>query len=98
MWRRALLLPKGPAGLWYAARALVKNREELRLARRARWLREVEGWSPAELMIAWLRVALGPDLILTTSTNPSHLRQTAVAARREVPGHLVAMLQGLTSS
>jgi aryl-alcohol dehydrogenase-like predicted oxidoreductase len=98
LWRRDLLLPRGPAGLWYAARALLKDRHRLAEARKAAWLREVPGWSPAALCIAFVRVALRPDLILTTTTTPRHLTETLEAARRDVPLGLAARLQGLIVS
>ena len=98
LWRRDLLLPRTPSGAWYAARALLRNREELRAARRAAWLRDVPGWSPAALSLAFVREALAPELILTTTTNPAHVTESAEALTRPVPPALAARLQGLIVS
>ena len=98
LWRRDVLLPRTLPGAWYAARAVVRNRDELRAARRAAWLRQVPGWSPAALCLAFVREALAPDLILTTTTNPAHVRETADALARPVPPALSARLQGLIVS
>ena len=98
LWRRDVLLPRTPSGAWYAARALFKNRDTLRAARRAAWLRDVPGWSPAALCLAFVREAVAPDLILTTTTNPAHVAEAAEAARRPVPPDLAARLQGLIVS
>ena len=98
LWRRDVLLPRSLPGAWYAARALVRSRDRLRAARRARWLREVPGWSPAELSVAFVREALGPDLVLTTSTNPAHVEEVARALARPVPDDLRDRLRGPTLS
>ena len=98
LWRRGVLLPRSLPGAWYAARALLRNRDALRAARRAAWLRGVAGWTPAELALAFVREAAAPDLVLTTTTNPSHIRQSAGAMERAVPPALAARLQGLIVS
>ena len=98
LWRRDILLPRSLPGAWYAARALARNRDELRAARAARWMRGEPGWAPADLCLAFVREALAPDLILTTSTNPDHVRQSARALSRPVPDDLRARLQGLIVS
>ena len=98
LWRRDILVPRTPSGLWYAARAVTRNRDTLRAARRAAWLREVPGWSPAALSLAFVREALAPDLILTTTTNPAHVAESAAALSRPVPPDLAARLQGLIVS
>ena len=98
LWRRDLLLPRTPSGLWYAARALLRDRDSLRAARRARWLREVPGWSPAALSLAFVRKTLAPDLILTTTTQPAHIEESAAAMAQPVPPDLAAKLYGLNFS
>ena len=98
LWRRDLLLPRTPSGLWYAGRALLRNRDSLRAARRARWLREVPGWSPAALSLAFVRETLAPDLILTTTTKSAHVEESAAAMARPVPPDLAERLQGLIVS
>ncbi len=98
LWRRDLLLPRTASGAWYAIRALLKNRDELRMARRARWLHEEPGWTPAALALAFVRETLSPDLILTTTTQPRHIRASAEAVTRALPDGLEAKLQGLMVS
>ena len=98
LWRRDILLPRTPSGAWYAARAFLKNRDELRMARQARWLREEPGWTPAALALAFVRESLSPDLILTTTTKARHIRASAEAAARPLPDALRAKLQGLMVS
>ena len=97
-WRRDILLPRGPVSAWYATRALLRGRANLAAARRARWLREVPRWSPAALSLAFVRATLAPDLVLTTTTNPEHLRETADAMARPVPEALSRRLHGLIVS
>ncbi|MBB4659159.1 aldo/keto reductase [Parvularcula dongshanensis] len=98
LWRRDILLPSGPAGIWYAARTLRNKGEGLTAARQAIWLRDVPEWDPVSLLLAFVRVTLSPDLILTTTTNPRHVAQSARALNRPVPPDLEAKLQGLIVS
>ena len=96
LWRRDLFAPRTLSGAWYAARALTR-RDKVRTARRARWLRETDA-SPVELALGFVREALAPDLVLTTSTNPAHVAQSARALASPVPPTLAARLQGLMVS
>ena len=98
LWRRDILLPRSLSGAWYAARALMRNRDALRAARSARWLREAPGWAPAELALTFVAETLSPDLILTTTTRPVHVEQSAGALSRPVPETLRARLHGLMVS
>ena len=98
LWRRDFLAPTSPARAWYAARAFARNRAGWRAARQARWLRDVEGWSPAALALAFVRKTLAPDLIYTTSTNPDHVRASAEAMTRPVPADLAARFGALLTA
>lgn len=98
LWRRDLLLPRSLSGMWYAARAFKNGKPAIAAAREASWLREVPGWTPAALSVAFVRHAVAPDIILTTTTNPAHLRETSEAVARPIPADLAARLQGLIRS
>ena len=92
LWRPELVRPRTRAEAWYAGRALLRQRSALRAARTADWLHGVPDWPPADLALAFVWRTLAPDLILTTTTKPDHIRQSAAAMTRDVPEGVAAML------
>lgn len=85
LWRRSLFTPRGIPDLWYTARAAVRNRREWVNAQRARWLHRIDGWTAAELAVAFVASSPNIDVMITTTTRPAHLRETAAARLRPLP-------------
>lgn len=85
LWRRSLFTPRGIPDLWYTARAAMRNRQEWINAQRARWLHRIEGWTAAELAISFVASSPDIDVMITTTTRPAHLRETAAARLRPLP-------------
>lgn len=81
LYRRDLYLPRNAAGFWTLARALFRNRPALARARSARAVLEtVEGWTPAQLALAFVMANPDIDVAVTTTTNFLHLSQSLGAA------------------
>lgn len=96
LYRRDFLAVRSPADGWRVARALVKNREELKLARTAwKTLYSVEGWTPAQLALGFVLANPAVDVALTTTTRISHLKETIAGAQRPVPADVLASLKAL---
>lgn len=95
LYRRDILLPKSPTDAWRAARAFVKNRETLRKAQGAAPLLEgVEGWTPAQIALAFALANPAVDLAVTSTTKPRHLAEALEAARRAPPHDILKKLAG----
>ncbi len=78
LYRRGFLLPKTPADLWYLARALGRNRPELKHARKTaiNILSKVEGHSPATAMLGFALANPDLDIALTNTTRLKHLEES----------------------
>jgi D-threo-aldose 1-dehydrogenase len=96
LWRRDLMRPRNRADVWALARAVVRSRRELVAAQRLRWIRTVDGWRPLEVVLAFARLNRDLDVLMTTSTRPEHVEQTAAAFRRPIPEELVARLDAVS--
>lgn len=78
------------ADLWRVARALVKNRSELRRARAARAsLKAIDGWTPAQAALGFVLAHDFVDIALTSTTRIEHLDETLGAASRFLPAALL---------
>ncbi|MEE2691851.1 MAG: aldo/keto reductase [Pseudomonadota bacterium] len=83
--------------VWRIGRATVKNRAELRAARAARPVLEAaEGWTPAQLALAFVRANPSIDAALTTTTKPAHLAEV-LAAPPDIPAGLLEKLGRLAT-
>ncbi len=68
---------RSPADAWRVLRAVARNRPKLRRARAcAKMLEAVEGWTPAQLALAFVRANPHIDAAVTTTTKPAHLAET----------------------
>lgn len=86
LYRRDFLRPKNVADAWHLARALVKNRRELALARRLRAaLEDLDGWTPAAAALGFVHANPDIDVAITTTTNSDHLDESLAAAARRLP-------------
>lgn len=80
---------RSPADAWRVLRAVVKNREELQRAQAAASMLEaVEGWSPAQLALAFVRANPHIDAAMTTTTKPAHLAEILASPLSLPPGAL----------
>lgn len=92
LYRRGFLIPRSLPDFWYLARAAVKNRPELKQARSLKWLHEQEGWSAADLAMAFVMANDDIDLAVTTTTKAAHLETSVLAATRKLPADLLQKL------
>lgn len=82
LYRRGFLLPKSRSDLWYLARALGKNRDELKHARHvaANALGGVENRSPAAAMLGFVLANADIDVVMTNTTRLAHLDESLKTA------------------
>lgn len=96
LYRRGFLAPRSPADAWHVARALVRNRDALARARALRpALESVDGWTAAEVALAFTLANADIDLAMTTTTKAAHLEESARAARKSPPEAALARLAAL---
>ncbi|MBB4268176.1 aldo/keto reductase [Roseospira visakhapatnamensis] len=74
-----------PSGLWYLARALRHGPTPLWRARRLRPALRAEGWTPAELAMAWVLEQPGVACAVFGTTRPAHLAALTTGAARPLP-------------
>ncbi|MEM9989922.1 MAG: hypothetical protein AAF723_10430, partial [Pseudomonadota bacterium] len=75
------------------ARAVLKNWPEVKSAQRAKWLYEIDGWSPASLALSFVRMNTDIDIVMTTSTKPSHIEEATNIFTRSIPADVAAKLK-----
>ncbi|MCI5046640.1 MAG: aldo/keto reductase [Aquisalinus sp.] len=97
LYRRGFLQPRSLPDLWYLARAIVKNRTELRRARSLKWLHEVEGWKASQLALRFVLDQADIDTAMMTTTRPEHLTLNIAATERNLPEMLSAKLAALAA-
>lgn len=86
LYARDFMRLRRPADAWRIARALVRNRPELARARAAvPVLEAVEGLTPAQLALGFVRANPDIDVAVTTTTRPSHLAETLAAPETLAP-------------
>lgn len=82
------------ADAWRVLRAAVKNRRELDIARKARpVLTSVDGWSPAQLALAFVNASDVVDVAVTTSTKASHIIESTEVSGRWLPPDILQSLR-----
>lgn len=96
LFRKTLYAPRSGADLWYLARAALKNRAEFARARRLNAARIPEGWTRAQLVLAYAAGSPHVDCALLSTTRIAHLDEAVAALEREPPpGALAALLAAL---
>jgi aryl-alcohol dehydrogenase-like predicted oxidoreductase len=86
------LLPKSKADIWYLLRALKGYKKEYLRARRLRFLRNVPGWTPAQIAIAFV---LRNEMVATSmfsTTRLEHLEENVAAVFKPLPEEVVKAL------
>ena len=95
LYRKDFFLPRSLADGWHLARALVKNRPELRAARAVSNALEEPGWTPAGLALAFVLANENIDIALTTTTKAHHLAASLDAAKKPIPDRALKRLRSL---
>lgn len=86
LYREDFFTCRSPADGWRIARALVRNRRELKTVRAVRGaLAGVSGWSPAQLLLGFALANPAVDVAVTTSTDAGRLGESLAAAGRTLP-------------
>lgn len=86
-YRRNFLVPKSLPDLWYIARALGQNREQLAMRRRGQEiLKNVSPLSGTAAMLGFVLACPDVDIIFTNTTQPAHLKESCDIASRPPPG------------
>lgn len=82
LYRRGFLLPKSPADIWYAARAIGRNGPELKHARHiaANALAGIDGYSAVGAMLGFALSNKNLNIILTNTTRLAHLEESVKVA------------------
>ncbi|MEL7029527.1 MAG: aldo/keto reductase, partial [Pseudomonadota bacterium] len=84
LYRRNFFAPKSIPDLWYIARAVYRNRNQLKRARAAQALHDIDGWSAPEAALAFTLANPAVDCAVSTSTRSAHLAMNAAAAKRSL--------------
>jgi aryl-alcohol dehydrogenase-like predicted oxidoreductase len=95
LWSPRILRPRRLADLWYLARAIGKHRADLARARRFRFLADCEGWSGAQVALAY--VLSNPDVsvaIFGTTSQP-RLLENLGACGRTLPPEVVERIEAV---
>lgn len=80
--------------LWYLARGLAypRHRADLLAGLRYGFLREVEGWSPAQAALAWVLANPQVSVAVVGTTRPEHLAELATVPGRQLPEPVMARI------
>lgn len=84
---------RGPQDLWYAARGLVRHRDEVRRGARFAFLHRQQGVTGSQAALAY--VLANPDVssAVIGTTRPSHLRENAAASGMALAPALMARIR-----
>lgn len=93
LWSRKLLLPKSLSGAWYLARAVKRDPHTLIAAQRQSWYRNVPDWPVSHLALAYVRANPDIDVVLTTTTQESHLNDSLTAFERDITPDIRELLE-----
>lgn len=98
LYRRGFLFPKSSADIWYLARAIGKNRKELKHARHvaANALESLKPLTPAGAMLGFVLANTDIDIAMTNTTRLVHLDESITAATGSpLEANALAQLQRL---
>lgn len=79
------LIPKNRADIWYLLRALKGYRRQYLRARRLKFLKDVPGWSPAQIAIAFATSNKKISTSMFSTTRLEHLKDNVEASSRRLP-------------
>jgi len=80
--------------LWYLARGLAypRHRADLVAGLRYGFLRQVEGWTPAQAALAWVLANEQVSVAVVGTTRPEHLAELAAVPGRQLPEAVMARI------
>lgn len=82
---RQVLKLSRPRDLWYAARGWMRHRREVADGARFGFLRQLEGWSPAQAALAYVLENPGVSCAVAGTTRDPHLRELLATPGRRLP-------------
>jgi aryl-alcohol dehydrogenase-like predicted oxidoreductase len=77
--------PTNKADIWYLLRALKNYRTDYLHARKFAFLKNIDGWSPAQVAIAFVLSNCKISAAMFSTTSIDHLEQNISALGRELP-------------
>lgn len=83
------LIPRSRVELWYLLRALKGHRQQMLRARRLSFLKRVDGWTPAQIAIAFAIKNADISASMFSTTRVSHLEENISVVNRELPDEVV---------
>ena len=100
IYRRNFFLPRSLSDMWAIARALVRNREALRVRRSpaAELLSAFAPLSPAQVMLSFALSKPDIDIVMTSTTKSAHLDELAAASAHLLSADKLQKLAALAGS
>ncbi len=95
LYQKNFFLPNSRAKIWYIARALLKNRAQIKHIRSISEYLAEPGWSKSALALGFVLTNPDIDLAVTTTTKVDHLRDSLKNAQRTLPEHVWKRLMAL---
>ena len=95
LYQKKFFLPSSRAQVWYIARALAKNRAQLKRVQTISKHLSEPGWSKASLSLGFVLANPNVDLAITTTANVEHLNDSINAAQQRLPEHVLKRLMAL---
>ncbi|MCF6275425.1 MAG: aldo/keto reductase [Robiginitomaculum sp.] len=96
LYQKKFFLPNSRAKIWYIARALVKNRAQIKHVRSISEHLSEPGWDKSSLALAFVLANSDIDLAVTTTTKLDHLHASLNAAGRPLPDQVLKRLSALS--
>lgn len=84
---------RGPQDLWYAARGLVRHRDEVRRGARFGFLHRQPDLTGSQAALAYVLANLGVSCAVIGTTRPAHLEENARASGMALPPALMARIR-----
>jgi len=95
LYQEKFFLPNSRAKIWYIARALAKNRVQIKRVRTISEHLSEPGWSKSGLALGFVLANPDIDLAVTTTTKIDHLHDTLKAAQHPLPTEILNRLTAL---
>ncbi len=87
-----------PKHAWYWARALARQRPQLKQARGLHFLNQVPGWSAAQLALAFVLENPDPVCALIGTTSETHLSELAAVSGKKAPPEIMQKIQAANTA
>lgn len=93
LYSHSFYRPYLPRHFWYWVRALVRQRQQLKQARRLFFLNQVPGWQATELALAYVLQSPHHACALVGTASPCHLRELAAVSGRKMPDDIARRIR-----